>query len=159
MGFFSPEIIAQIMAVRTLLISRQNLDFMIEDCNLRSPEEACGLLVGVFSDDAAKSTDIMPVRNESMSPYRFSINPVVMFKALKKAEEQNQTIIGVYHSHPRGIEPSHLDVNYMEGTSYVWVIIERCGEIRAYVYEGEVKEVEIKKMEESAVALTSRGSV
>ncbi|MGA9140718.1 MAG: M67 family metallopeptidase [Methanocella sp.] len=146
------------MPVRSLFISRQNLDFMIQDCDLRKPEEACGLLVGAFEDTAANASDVMPVRNQSMSPFRFSIDPIVMFKALKKAEEHDETIIGVYHSHPAGIEPSHLDVNYMEGTSYVWVIVESCDKIKAYVYEGGVKEVLIEKMEEAA-AITSRGSV
>ncbi len=46
----------------------------------------------------------------------------------------------------------------MEGTSYVWVIVESCGKIKAYVYEDGVKEVLIEKMEEAA-AVTSRGSV
>ncbi len=146
------------MPVRSLFISRQNLDFMIEDCNLRKPEEACGLLVGAFEDAVANASDVMPVRNQSMSPYRFSIDPVVMFKAVKKAEEQGKTIIGVYHSHPSGAEPSHIDVNYMEGTSYVWVIVEQCRGVKAFVYEDGVKEVQIEKMEEAA-AVTSRGSV
>jgi proteasome lid subunit RPN8/RPN11 len=158
-GYIVPEVDAQIMPVRSLFISRQNLDFMIQDCNLRKPEEACGLLVGAFEDAvAANVSDVMPVRNESMSPYRFSIDPIVMFKAQKKAEEHDETIIGVYHSHPAGAEPSHLDINYMEGTSYVWVIVEHCGKVKAFVYENGVKEVEIKKMEEAA-AITSRGSV
>ncbi len=100
----------------------------------------------------------MPVRNQSMSTVRFSIDPVVMYKAVKKSEEKGETIIGVYHSHPAGPEPSHLDVSYMEGTSYVWVIVEKCATVRAFVYEDGVKEVKIKKMEEAAVAVTSRGS-
>ena len=145
------------MAVRTLVISGPNLEFMIDDCRLRMPEEACGLLVGRFADSVARASDVMPVRNQSMSPYRFSIDPVVMYKALVKAEGKGETIIGVYHSHPAGPEPSHLDVNYMAGTSYVWVIVERCRAVKAYVYEDGVKEVKIEKME-VAVAATSRGS-
>jgi hypothetical protein len=46
----------------------------------------------------------------------------------------------------------------MEGTSYVWVIVEKCESVRAFVYDDGVKEVEIKKMEEAAAAVTSRGS-
>jgi proteasome lid subunit RPN8/RPN11 len=85
-----------------------------------------------------------------------------MFKALKKLEEKGETIIGVYHSHPAGPEPSHLDVSYMEGTSYVWVIVENCISVKAFVYDDGVKEVKIEKtdgkMEEAAAAVTSRGS-
>jgi proteasome lid subunit RPN8/RPN11 len=146
------------MAVRTLHISGQNLKFMIEDCVLRKPEEACGLIVGRFDNSGAYATDIMPVRNESMSTVRFSIDAMVMYKALVKSEEKGETIIGVYHSHPRGAEPSHLDVSYMEGTSYVWVIVEKCEGVRAFVFEDGVKPVQIMKMEETAVAVTSRGS-
>lgn len=146
------------MSVRSLFISRQNLDFMIEDCNLRKPEEACGLLVGTFKDSVANASDIMPVRNQSMSPYRFSIDPVVMFKAFKKAEEHGQTIIGVYHSHPAGGEPSHLDVNYMQGTTYVWVIVERCDDVKAFVYDDGVIEIKIEEKIEEAAVITSRGS-
>jgi len=147
-----------IMPVRTLFIGGQSLKFMKEDCMLRRPEEACGLIVGQFEDSRARATDVMPVRNESMSEVRFSIDPVVMFKALKKSEEKGETIIGVYHSHPVGPEPSHTDVSYMEDTSYVWVIVEKCDQVRAFVYEDGVKEVEIMKMEEAAAAVTSRGS-
>ncbi len=146
------------MAVRTLYIGGQNLKFMKEDCQLRKPEEACGLLVGRYVNSVVQATDVMPVRNESMSTVRFSIDPLVMYKALKKSEEKDETIIGVYHSHPAGPEPSHLDVSYMEGTSYVWVIVEKCDQVRAFVYDDGVKEVEIMKMEEAAVAVTSRGS-
>jgi proteasome lid subunit RPN8/RPN11 len=146
------------MAVRTLYIGGQNIKFMREDCLLRKPEEACGLIVGRYENAVVQATDVMPVRNQSMSTVRFSIDPVVMYKALKKSEEKGETIIGVYHSHPAGQEPSHLDVSYMEGTSYVWVIVEKCENVRAFVYEDGVKEVEIKKMEEAAVAVTSRGS-
>ena len=146
------------MAVRTLLITGQSIRFMKDDCKLRKPEEACGLIVGRYDDSAAQATDIMPVRNESMSTVRFSIDPMVMYKALKKVEEKDETIIGVYHSHPSGPRPSHLDKRYMEGTTYVWVIVENCESVRAFVYEDGVKEVEILKMEEAAVAVTSRGS-
>lgn len=146
------------MAVRKLHISGQNLKFMIKDCQLREPEEACGLIVGRYDDSVTQATDVMPVRNQSMSAVRFSIDPLVMYKALKKSEEKGETIIGVYHSHPAGPEPSHLDASYMEGTSYVWVIVEKCENVRAFAYEDGVKEVEIKKMEEAAVAVTSRGS-
>jgi len=141
------------MAAQTLFISPQNLQFMVEDCDLRKPEEACGLLVGRFVDGEAHASDVMPVRNQSMSTVRFSIDPVTMYKALKKAEEKGETVIGVYHSHPAGAEPSHLDVNYMEGTSYVWVIVEQCENVKAYVYEDGVKEVKIEKMKEAATAL------
>ena len=140
------------MAAQTLFISPQNLQFMVEDCDLRKPEEACGLLVGRFVDGEAHASDVMPVRNQSMSTVRFSIDPVTMYKALKKAEEKGETVIGVYHSHPAGAEPSHLDVNYMEGTSYVWVIVEQCENVKAYVYEDGVKEVKIEKIEEAAAA-------
>lgn len=146
------------MSMRTLLIGWRSLRFMIEDCMLRRPEEACGLIAGRFEDSWARATDVMPVRNESMSSVRFSIDPVVMYKALKKLEEKGETIIGVYHSHPSGPEPSHLDVNYMEGTSYVWVIVEECSNVKAFVYEDGVKEVEIVKVEEAMAAATSRES-
>ncbi|OPY30239.1 MAG: Mov34/MPN/PAD-1 family protein [Methanocella sp. PtaU1.Bin125] len=151
------EVDAQIMSVRSLFIGRQNLDFMIDDCNLRKPEEACGLIVGTFENSVAMASDVMPVRNQSMSPYRFSIDPVVMFKAQKKAEELGQTIIGVYHSHPAGAEPSHLDVNYMTGTSYVWVIVEKCRDVKAFVYDGGVVEVKIEEKKGEAAGVTSRG--
>jgi proteasome lid subunit RPN8/RPN11 len=146
------------VAVRKLHISGQNLKFMIKDCQLREPEEACGLIVGRYDDSVTQATDVMPVRNQSMSAVRFSIDPLVMYKALKKSEEKGETIIGVYHSHPAGPEPSHLDASYMEGTSYVWVIVEKCASIRAFVYEDGIKEVEIMKMEAAAAAVTSRGS-
>jgi proteasome lid subunit RPN8/RPN11 len=146
------------MAVRALHISGQSIKFMIDDCILREPEEACGLIVGRFDDSGALATDVMPVRNESMSTVRFSIDAMVMYKALKKSEEKGETIVGVYHSHPTGPEPSHLDASYMNGTTYVWVIVEKCATVRAFVYEDGVKEVIIKKMEEAAVTVTSRGS-
>jgi proteasome lid subunit RPN8/RPN11 len=155
---FQPGSRCPSVAVGNLHISEQNLKFMVEDCKLRQPEEACGLIVGRYDDSEALATDVMPVRNQSMSAVRFSIDPMVMYKALKKSEEKDETIIGVYHSHPAGPEPSHLDASYMEGTSYVWVIVEKCEGVRAFVYDNGVKEVEIKKMEEAAVAVTSRGS-
>ena len=128
-----------------VIIGRPLLDFLRRDCEMRRPEEACGLLVGRFRDDRVQVSDVMPVRNQSMSAMRFSIDPVEMFKALKKVEGAGETIVGVYHSHPRSVEPSATDVSYMKDTSYVWLIVEACGRIGAFAYEdGSVKEVPLK---------------
>lgn len=134
------------MSVQALNIGRQIVNFIRQDCEMRRPEEACGLLVGKYLDSVVEVSDVMPVRNQSMSEVRFSIDPIVMFKAFKKAEENGETIVGVYHSHPHTAEPSPLDTAYMTDTSYVWIIVDRCRMINAFVYDNEVKKVKVEEV-------------
>jgi proteasome lid subunit RPN8/RPN11 len=135
-----------IMATLRLMIGRRILDFVRRDCEMRMPEEACGLLVGRYTDSAVEVSDVMPVRNMSMSRVRFAVDPMEMFKGLKKAGEQGETIVGVYHSHPSSREPSTVDQKYMAGTCYVWLIVEACRRFGAFVFEDEVvKEVKVEE--------------
>lgn len=72
------------------------------------PNEACGLLVG--KDQRVQQ--IIPTPNTSNDPQRrFSIAPSALAQHLPTIEAQGLTLIGFYHSHPKGDPiPSQTDI-------------------------------------------------
>ncbi len=71
-----------------------------------APQEACGLLVGV----GHAVVHVVPTANAEASPTRYTIPAEQHFAALREARAAGLTVIGAYHSHPRGLaEPSPTD--------------------------------------------------
>ena len=67
------------------------------------PNECCGVLVGLFGSDGAKSVEASVrcdnQRSDSLQN-RFGIDPRDVVRIQREARERAQDIIGFYHSHP-----------------------------------------------------------
>lgn len=75
----------------------------------RAPEECCGLLGG--AGDVAES--VYPLRNVATRPeVAYEAAPEELFEAQRRMRARGETLVGVYHSHPRSKEPepSRTDV-------------------------------------------------
>lgn len=96
------------------------------------PEECCGLLLGL-GDDVA---DAIRTRNISPDPTRrFLVNPAEHFETLRRARAAGLSVIGAYHSHPRGAaRPSETDrTEAWPDDRFVHLIVDpRRDEIAAY---------------------------
>lgn len=134
------------MAEKVVSIDRQTLEAIRQDAETKKPEEACGLLIGHSEGTRLMIEEVVPMPNVSRSATSFSIDPEEMYEVLQEAEDKGMTVIGSYHSHPSGDMPSCLDEKYMEHTSYVWMIVPAEGKVRAFTFDGGVKEM---KMEEA----------
>lgn len=68
---------------------------MIEQANLESPNECCGVLAG----NNGAVTQLYPATNVEKSPVKYTIDPEEMRGVLRQAELSAQEILGFYHSH------------------------------------------------------------
>lgn len=80
------------------------------------------------------------------SSKQFIISPNELYHLWKDMEDKGKHIIGAYHSHPDAdAGPSLNDIESMKNTSFIWMIIGMDGYTRAWLYEGNLKEIAILK--------------
>jgi proteasome lid subunit RPN8/RPN11 len=93
------------------------------------PNECCGLIAG----QGGRAMKLTPTRNEAASPYRYTIHPQDLIRAISHAVDQgwDEAPLAIYHSHTHTeAYPSSTDVaiarNPMawKGVSYILVSLE-----------------------------------
>ena len=87
-----------------------------------APEECCGLLGG--SPGVARSA--YPLRNVAPRPeVAYEAAPEELFEAQRSMRARGETLVGVYHSHPRSADPapSATDVRLAFYPSAIYFII------------------------------------
>ena len=90
------------------------------------PSEAVALLFGVISEKIVQVNRIEPIENESKtSRTTFSVNPESEYHLLIEAEERDESLVGIYHSHPAPPEPSKTDLRNMRLNPVVWLIASK----------------------------------
>jgi len=98
-----------------------------EDALQSFPYECCGFLFGYENDAKRMITKIIRVNNISKDDQRrrFSISPEDYIQAEKFADENNLSLLGIYHSHPNHPSvPSETDrVSAQPFFSYVIVSV------------------------------------
>ena len=76
------------------------------------PNEACGLIVGdghAANDGAALRYEVC--RNRAASPYRYEIHPDDLFRVTVEADDADQVLWGIVHSHVKSpAVPSPTDI-------------------------------------------------
>ncbi|HJQ68676.1 MAG TPA: M67 family metallopeptidase [Blastocatellia bacterium] len=100
------------------------------------PQECCGLLSG----KNGLITDTHPLRNDADRPEtRYFASPEDLFSAMRRIREAGQTLLGIYHSHPRAQPyPSAADVEmafYPEAIYFI-ISLEPRVDLRAFRIEG-----------------------
>src|SRR5919204_941358 len=105
------------------------------------PNESCAILLGK-NDTVIK---ILPMRNVDESPVRFTVDPAEVLYAYSLAESKLLQVVAIFHSHLTSPSPSNTDRKFMEINPVVWLIYSTTEQrFKAYVYDGDVKEVVIK---------------
>lgn len=132
-------------SARTIRITR-GVRLAIEEHALESrPAECCGLLSGRDS----VITDVHRMRNDADKPEtRYYATPEDLFAATRRMREAGQSLLGVYHSHPRTpAYPSASDVEmaFYPEACYFIISLEPRVELRAFKIEGsKIEEVQIQ---------------
>lgn len=109
-----------------------------------NPAECCGLLSG----ENGVITHIHPLRNDADKPEtRYFATPEELFAAMRRIRDAGQSLLGVYHSHPRtSAYPSSSDVEmafYPEAVYFI-VSLEPRAELRAFkIEDSKIEDVEI----------------
>jgi proteasome lid subunit RPN8/RPN11 len=108
-------------------ISRNELQFIINHAEKAYPEECCGFLLGVNTDERRILRALLvPNANKLDRGRRYNIDPIEIIRADEIAQKSNLEVIGVYHSHPGAPpRPSQVDLeNAWPWYTYLVVAVE-----------------------------------
>jgi proteasome lid subunit RPN8/RPN11 len=120
------------------------LDRVIEHAKTHSPQEACGLLVGIGSADR-----FIPMTNALASSTEYEMDPAQLIATLRDLRSSGEDLIAIYHSHPRGpARPSKSDIEraYYPAAAYLIISLadpERPQAAAFRIIDGEVLEIEV----------------
>jgi proteasome lid subunit RPN8/RPN11 len=64
------------------------------------PNEACGLVAGVITDDEIEVKEVYTMTNLDASAEHFTMDPKEQFAVVKEVRNKGYDLIGNYHSHP-----------------------------------------------------------
>ena len=157
-GFYARYAVRVVVAAADLSDARESLEIevvllpdavfraMVDHARVWSPDEACGLVAGV----GGAATRLYPLDNAEPSPHRFTLDPADHFSALQHADEDDEGIIGLFHSHPASAPvPSAADLEGGGDPDWLHFILgieEGRIAVRAYRYlGGSASSVEVER--------------
>jgi [CysO sulfur-carrier protein]-S-L-cysteine hydrolase len=111
--------------MKTLWLTEQQVEQILQHAIRESPREACGLIAG--RDYCAK--DIVPVPNIAADPTQYyEMEHRALVRAMFEIERRDLTLIAIYHSHPDGDTiPSRTDIRQAYYRNVVYVIVSLSG--------------------------------
>ena len=132
-------------------ISQQDRTQLHNHAETNLPREAVALLFGVISENIVRVHRVELTENESKTDRTaFTVNPEIQYQLLIEAEEQGESLVGIYHSHPAPPTPSQTDLRNMRLNPVIWLISSKLtGDwiTKAYILvEDDVNEVSIKNL-------------
>lgn len=122
---------------------------MIRHVAAHFPEEACGLLAGLFDGPTARVTQLLPIENMLHSPVAYEMEPLEQIRAMIAIESEGLELVSIFHSHPAGpARPSPSDVAQAYYPDAAYVIISLADRqrplARAFLIRGEgVEEIRL----------------
>lgn len=156
--------------------TRSTYDEIVSRARRGGDLEVCGVLggrsVGIAPDTESSSsgsdpsqsgfghvvTTVYPVENVADAPrVRYELDPEGQLEAIQRLEDRGETLVGFYHSHPRGPPaPSETDVETATWPDASYVIVALDGEpyVGSWRWNGETFETELVRLvpEERAAA-------
>lgn len=107
-----------------MIIPQNIIDELISQAQQDAPNETCGYLLGVSSEDGDIVTENYEMENIDHSPEHFSFNPKDQFAALKYARSKGLKILANWHSHPASpSRPSQEDIRLANDPSIRYAIL------------------------------------
>ena len=103
-------------------IRRALVGEMIGHARAASPEECCGLVGG----RGGEALSVYPLRNAALLPETtYEAAPEDLFAAQRRMRERGESLLAIYHSHPRSEDPvpSERDVRLAFYPEAVYFII------------------------------------
>jgi proteasome lid subunit RPN8/RPN11 len=105
-----------------IILTREHVDKMFAHAREASPAECCGLVGG----GGKRARTVYRLRNVARAPLvGYEAAPEELFAAQRLMRERGEELFGIYHSHPRSLEPvpSETDVRLAYYPSAVYFII------------------------------------
>lgn len=104
-----------------LTLSSAQRDAIFATCIRALPNEGCGLLLGT-SDGVVR--EIAASKNVADSAKVYEIDPRVLLRAYRRADDEEIEVLGVFHSHTHSeAYPSPTDVRQAPDPSWHYVIV------------------------------------
>ncbi len=104
-----------------LTLNSTHRDAIIATCIRALPNEGCGLLLG--SADGVV-VNVLASANVADSAKIYEIDPGVLLRAYRRADEVGIEVIGVFHSHTHSEAlPSPTDIDQAPDPSWHYVIV------------------------------------
>ncbi|MFI5036167.1 MAG: Mov34/MPN/PAD-1 family protein [Acidimicrobiales bacterium] len=104
-----------------LILTAAQRDSVVATCVRALPDEGCGLLLG---DDEGVVSDVVASPNVAASAKLFEVDPKVLLRAFRRADDEGRRVIGVFHSHTHTeAYPSPTDVTQAPDPSWHYVLV------------------------------------
>ncbi len=138
-----------------MILTKEQLEFIVEHAKERYPKEACGILSGKIIDSKKNSSyklvsKIYRTNNISDTPVNcYLMDPKEQIDIFKKIRKENLKMLGIYHSHPQSSNyPSKRDSDMAFYEEAVYMIISLRNfnkpDVRAFkIEEGKIEEERI----------------
>jgi proteasome lid subunit RPN8/RPN11 len=103
------------------VLRREHLDDIVRHAHEGAPEEVCGLLPG--RDGTV--TRVIRGQNVAANPrVRYELDPNQQYAAFREMEDQGESMLGIYHSHPFSPAfPSSIDLEMAFYPGSIYVIV------------------------------------
>jgi [CysO sulfur-carrier protein]-S-L-cysteine hydrolase len=134
------------MIVKSIVLSKNQIDILKQHSQKNSPNEACAILFGKTDDDDITIKEVFLTKNIENSPVNFTIAPEELILAYDTSEKKNLEISAIFHSHPGSVAyPSTTDKKYMQINPVPWIIFSNIhDEFKAYIYDLDLVPVPVK---------------
>lgn len=125
-----------------LRINRADYERIRKEAEKSYPQEGCGILLGVASENCRTVALVYPCNNADTEPSRrYVIDPLQVIAAQKLARSLGHDIIGFYHSHPdHPAQYSETDLEYAHWPDCSYVITSvnqgRASQTRSFLLRG-----------------------
>jgi proteasome lid subunit RPN8/RPN11 len=85
-----------------LIISKKDLETIIEILEDAYPEEGCGAILGYKEGDRWSVREIVLLKNAAQPDRKrqYEIAPVDLLRLMRREREEKLSILGFFHSHP-----------------------------------------------------------
>lgn len=118
---------------------------MLATCIRALPDEGCGLLLGTRDGTVV---DVVPSDNVAASAKVYEIDPRVLLRAFRRADDEGLEVVGVFHSHTHSEAfPSPTDIRQAPDPAWHYVVVSLAHvptDVRSYaIVEGVVTEEEV----------------
>lgn len=121
-----------------IILSKEQLDSLVEHAKKVLPNEDCGLLGGTVSGDVKTVKKIYFLTNTDASPEHFSMEPAEQFAAVKDMRSNGLQLLGNFHSHPSTpARPSEEDKRLVFDTklSYLILSLEAEPSLKSFTFD------------------------
>ncbi|HEX7274111.1 MAG TPA: M67 family metallopeptidase [Nitrososphaeraceae archaeon] len=107
-----------------LLITETQMDELARFTKEDFPHESCSLLLGNIVDNKYHVKVLKRMENVEHSEISFNIDPDELIKVYQWASDNGLNVIGIFHSHLVGTNPSSTDLTFMKINPVIWLIYE-----------------------------------